>query len=83
LIIEKKSKDESVLVNLKIGDRVKIKDRTDWYLPSGYKPANVEGRVFEVIEELPGYVTVLLEKEVTGIDISIPLPFSIDSLDKI
>lgn len=81
--MKKLQKDEIALVNLIIGDRVKIKDRTDWYLPSGYKLANVEGMVFEVIEELPGYVTVLVDKEVTGIDISIPLPFSIDSLDKI
>jgi hypothetical protein len=70
-------------VNLNIGDRVKIKSRTDWYLPSGYKPANVKGQVFEVIEELPGFVTVLLDEEVTGIDLSIPLPFSTDSLEKI
>lgn len=81
--MKKQPKEESVLVNLNIGDRVKIKDRTDWYLPSGYKLANIEGRVFEVIEEMPGYVTVLLDEDVTGIDLSIPLPFSLDSLDKI
>jgi hypothetical protein len=73
----------SVLISLKIGDRVKIKARADWYLPSGYKPANAEGRVFEIIEELPGYVTVLMDDEVTGIDLSIPLPISIDCLEKI
>jgi hypothetical protein len=71
------------LENLKIGDRVKIKDRAGWYLPSGYKPANAEGRVFEVIEEFPGYVTILLDKDVTGIDRSIPLPFSVDYIEKI
>lgn len=71
------------MINVKTGDRVRIKERPDWYLPSGYKPANVEGQVFEVIEELPGYITVFLDEEVTGIDISIPLPFSIDSIEKI
>jgi hypothetical protein len=71
------------MVNLKTGDKVRIKDRADWYLPSGYKPAGVEGRVFEVVEEFPGYVTILLDKEATGIDLSIPLPFSIESIVKI
>jgi hypothetical protein len=70
-------------MSLKIGDRVRIKARTDWYLPSGYKLANVEGRVFEVIEELPGYITVFIDDEVTGIDLSIPLPFSIDSIEEL
>ncbi len=71
------------MATLNIGDRIRIKARTDWYLPSGYKLANIEGRVFEVVEEFPGYVTVLLDEEVTGIDLSVPMPFSMDSLEKL
>jgi hypothetical protein len=70
------------MADLKTGERVRIKDRTDWYLPSGYKLRGAEGLVFEIVEELPGYVMVLLDEAVTGIDKSIPLPFSIDSIEK-
>jgi hypothetical protein len=71
------------MANINIGDRVKIKNRTDWYIPTGYKVANVEGSVFEFVAELPGYVLVLLDEEVTGIDKNVPLAFRIDAVDKI
>jgi hypothetical protein len=68
---------------LKPGDRVKIKDRKDWYLPSGFKPANATGVVFEVPDEPQGYVMILLDKEVTGIDKKVPLAFRLEAVEKI
>ena len=69
--------------DIKAGDRVRIKDRPDWYMPTGYKLANAEGHVFEVVEEPTGYVTVLLDKDITGLDRSIPLGFRIEAVEKI
>ncbi len=71
------------MTNFKIGDRVKIKDRPDWYMPTGYKLAKTEGRVYEVVEELEGYVLVQLDNELTGIDKQVPLAFRVDALEKI
>ena len=68
---------------LKMGDKVRIKPRQDWYLPSGYKPAGAEGKVVELIEEPAGYVMVALDKDVTGIDKHVPLAFRIEALEKI
>jgi hypothetical protein len=70
------------MANLKPGDRVKIKSRPDWYLPSGYKLAYAEGTVFEVLSEPQGYVKILLDQDITGIDRSIPLAFRIEALEK-
>lgn len=68
---------------IKVGDRVRIKDRSDWLLSKSYKLANAEGRVAEVVEEPEGYITVLLDKNITGIDTSIPLGFRLDAVKKI
>ena len=71
------------MTDIKTGDRVKIKDRPDWPIPNGYRLANLEGRIAEIIEQPEGYVTVLLDKDATGIDPSIPLGFRIDAVEKI
>ena len=71
------------MTEIKAGDRVKIKDRSDWPIPTGYKLTNLEGQVAEVIEHPVGYVTVLLDKDATGIDPSIPLGFRVEALEKI
>jgi len=71
------------MADIKPGDRVRIKDRPDWPLPSGYKLTNEEGRVVEIVEEPQGYATVLLDNEVTGIDTQVPLGFRLESLEKI
>jgi len=71
------------MTDIEAGDRVKIKDRPDWPMPEGYKLANLEGRVAEVIEQPEGYVTVILDKDATGIDISIPLGFQMEAVEKI
>jgi hypothetical protein len=71
------------MADIKAGDRVRIKERSDWPLPTGYRLAKAEGRVFEVVEEPEGYVTVLLDKNLAGIDTSIPLAFRIEAVEKI
>lgn len=68
---------------IKVGDRVRIKDRPDWLLSKSYKLANAEGRVAEVVEEPEGYITVLLDEKITGIDTNIPLGFRLDAVEKI
>jgi hypothetical protein len=67
---------------IKSGDRIKMKNRQDWYLPSGYLPSGVEGQVVEVLEEPQGFIMVTLDQEVTGIDKRVPLGFRIDAVEK-
>jgi hypothetical protein len=56
------------MAEIKVGDRVRIKDRPDWPKPPGYRLANAEGVVTkwveydEVMEEFQEYVYVRLEK---------------------
>ena len=68
----------------KAGDRVRVKPRPDWPMPMGYKLANLEGKVYDVIDEPAGYVLVLLDKEdATGLDSRVPLGFQAGALEKI
>lgn len=54
--------------DFKTGDRVKIKNRTDWPSPPGHRLANSEGTVVkwidwdELVEQFREYVPVQLEK---------------------
>ncbi|OGO20847.1 MAG: hypothetical protein A2144_14510 [Chloroflexi bacterium RBG_16_50_9] len=56
------------MAEIKVGDRVRIKDRKDWPKPPGYRLANSEGTVVkwiewgEVLEEFQDYAHVRLEK---------------------
>jgi hypothetical protein len=54
--------------NLKVGDRVKVKDRPGW--PGGYKIANWEGKIVEVKTDPAGYVIMKADK--TGYDMAFP-----------
>jgi hypothetical protein len=74
---------EKLVANIKVGDRVKIFDRPDWPVPTGYKLANLEGRIAEIVENPEGYVTVLLDKDAAGIDTRIPLAFRAEAVEKI
>jgi hypothetical protein len=71
------------MVSFKKGDKVRIKDRADWWLPSKYKLANATGIVADVIEEPEGYITVTLDSDISGIDKRIPLGFRIEDIEKI
>jgi hypothetical protein len=53
---------------LKIGDRVKAKDRPGW--PGGYQIANWEGEIVEVKEDPAGYVIMKADK--TGYNMAFP-----------
>jgi len=70
--------------DIKPGDRVRVKERPDWPMPTGYRLANLEGHVFDVIDNPEGYVLVLLDKEdATGLDTRVPLGFRAEALEKI
>jgi hypothetical protein len=71
------------VAHIRVGDRVKIFDRPDWPVPTGYKLANLEGRIAEIVEDPEGYVTVLLDKDAAGIDTRIPLAFRAEAVEKI
>ncbi len=67
---------------IKVGDRVRIKDRAEWPTPPGYQLANSEGTVIEVREEL-GFVIVRLEKTIsTSISVGNALTFREEALEK-
>ena len=73
------------MAEIKVGDKVRIKDRPDWVSPPGYKLANSEGRVIQVGEPelFEGFVEIQLEKTEAGIDIDTPLTFRLEAVEKI
>jgi hypothetical protein len=72
------------MIDIRPGDRVRVKERPDWPMPTGYRLAKTEGRVFDIIDEPEGYVLVLLDREdATGLDPRVPLGFQADALEKI
>jgi hypothetical protein len=56
------------MAKVKVGDKVRIKGRTEWPLPPGYRFANAEGTVVkwveydEAMEEFNDFVYVHIEK---------------------
>ena len=76
------------MAEFKIGDRVIIKDRDDWF-PTGYQLANAEGTVIrlyawvEVFEEFQEYIAVRIDKANTELGIGTDLMFRAESLEKI
>ncbi len=53
---------------LKVGDRVRVKDRPGW--PGGYKIADWGGDIVEVKEDPAGYVIMKADK--TGYNMAFP-----------
>ena len=49
-----------------VGDMVRIKDRSEWPSPPGYRLANLEGKAISIREQ-EGFVTIQLVKNSTGI----------------
>jgi len=68
------------MAEIKVGDRVRVKDRPDW--PGGYKIASSEGSVIEV-QKPWGYVVIHLEKTNASIDLGITLTLREEGLEKI
>lgn len=59
------------MAKLKIGDKVRVKDRANWPNPPGYRLAGSEGTVVEWVvqeKEFQEYINVRLEK--TELDIN-------------
>lgn len=56
------------MAKLKVGDRVKVKDRPGW--PGGYQIANWEGQIVEVKEDPKDYVIMKADK--TGYRMAFP-----------
>jgi len=71
------------MADIKVGDRIRIKDRPDWPSPPGYRLANMEGKVYQVWEEAGFFMFRL---ETTNIDVLEPdtsMVFPVDSIEKI
>ena len=56
------------MANIKLGDRVRVKDRSGWVSPPGYRLANAEGTVVkwieseDLMEKMLEYISVKLDK---------------------
>lgn len=68
--------------NIQAGDKVRIKPRPDWELSSGYNLNNETATVFEMADE-KGFAFLLMDNDVTGLDMRVPLGFRLDALEKI
>jgi hypothetical protein len=68
--------------SIKTGDRVRLKERTDWPSPPGYQLANSEGDVTWVKED-EGFVTIRLVKTSTAIPKDTNLTFRLENVEKV
>lgn len=77
------------MAEIKIGDKVRVKDRQDWPTPPGYKLAGSEGVAVkicewpEVLEEFPEYVKVQIEKTKADVKVGTTMLFREENLEKI
>jgi hypothetical protein len=66
---------------VKVGDIVRIKNRSDWPSPPGYKLADSEGKVTSVNAE-EGFVTIHLGKTDSGIAKGTTLVLRLENVEK-
>jgi hypothetical protein len=66
----------------KIGDEVRIKDRSDWPSPPGYRLANSEGAITSIKAE-EGFVTIRLLKTNTNIPKDTILTLRLENVEKV
>ena len=77
------------MADIKIGDKVRIKERQNWPTPPGYKLANSEGvavKICEWEEVLAGfseYVKVRIEKTQADVKIGTSMLFRTEQLEKL
>ena len=76
------------MAEIKVGDRVRIKDRPGWVSPPGYRLAGSEGTVTRIWEPqgreaFHDYVVVSIEKTEVNLDIETALTFRAENLEKI
>jgi hypothetical protein len=75
--------------DLKTGDKVRIKDRSNWPTPPGYPLANSEGIVVglweteEATKDFPDYVNVRIDKTKSWAEPGTTLVFRRENLEKI
>jgi hypothetical protein len=70
------------LTKIKIGDTVRIKERTDWPSPPGYSLVDSEGNVTSVREE-EGFVSIRLVKTGTAIPKDTILTLRLENVKKL
>lgn len=79
------------MATIKIGDRVRIKDREDWPNPPGYVFAGAEGTVvvwseYEgVMDDFQDYAHIKIDKanDAGKVYIDSTFPFQVDKLEKL
>ena len=78
------------MAEIKTGDKVRVKNRTDWPTPPGYVLANAEGTVIkwvedELMEDFKDYAFVQLEKAEGNAQVYIgrAMFFPVESLEKV
>jgi hypothetical protein len=70
------------MINIKIGDTIRINDRADWPSPPGYRLADSEGEVILVREDA-GFVTIRLIKTATTIPKETCLTLRLENVEKV
>ena len=75
------------MAEIKVGDRVRIKDRTGWVSPPGYRLANSEGKVIKIWEPghavFQGFLEVQIGKTEADINTGTALTFRAEALEKL
>ena len=77
------------MAGIKVGDKVRVKDRKDWPSPPGYRFANAEGTVIkwvewdETMEEFQDYALVRLAKAAAEEFIGKAEVFRVEELEKL
>jgi hypothetical protein len=67
---------------IKVGDKIRIKDKPDWPSPPGYRLANSEGEVTS-LNESEGFVTINLMKTSSNIPKDTILDLRLENVEKI
>ena len=67
---------------IEIGDMVRIKDRSDWPSPPGYRLANLEGNVISIREQ-EGFITIQLVKNINVIPKDNILTLRLENVNKL
>lgn len=73
------------MADIKVGDKIRVKDRENWPTPPGFRLAGSEGPVSQVIED--GFVAFRLEKtnsdEQLGVDPGMTVVLRLEQVEKI
>jgi len=70
------------MAEIKVGDNIRIKDRSDWPSPPGYPLGNSEAEVTSVNEE-EGFVKAYIQKTNSGIPKGTTLGLRLENVEKI